>query len=84
MNMDGKIEELEKAVSRTVRYISRLRKEREKALSPPLSPAGSVSRPPSSDSTKKLSLENQQLREERKELRKRVRAIIKEIDKVKW
>ena len=84
MNMDGKIEELEKAVSRTVRYISRLRKEREKALSAPLSPAGSASRPPSSDSTKKLSLENQQLREERKELRKRVRAIIKEIDKVKW
>ncbi len=84
MSMDGKIEELEKAVSRTVRYISRLRKEREKAVSTPPSPAGSGSRSPSQDSVKKLTRENQQLREERKELRRRVRTIIKEIDKVKW
>ncbi len=83
MSMDGKIEELEKAVSQTARYISRLRREREKALAggTPPSPAG---RQVPSDSSKKLTRENQRLREERKEIRKRVRAIIKEIDKVKW
>jgi hypothetical protein len=83
--MPRKIDDLEKAVSHTIRYISRLKKER----STPLAKA-----PPSEDIdtaehsgeslTRELADENARLLKERKEVRRRIRAVLREIDKVKW
>ena len=85
MSMEAKLTELEKAVSRTVRQFAELRK---RARTEPSAPAVKEVSPPStaalSESLAELSRENRRLRSERKDLRKRVKSIIREIDKVKW
>jgi FtsZ-binding cell division protein ZapB len=84
MSMDGRLEELEKAVSRTVRYINKLQKDRGTREAAAPSPAvESPSQKPASGSLDKLSLENRRLKEERKEARKRLRSIIRQLDKLK-
>lgn len=83
--MEAKLTELEKAVNRTVRQFAELRK---RARTEPSAPGKRAESAPSaaalSESLAELSRENRRLRDERKDLRKRVRSIIKEIDKVKW
>jgi FtsZ-binding cell division protein ZapB len=84
MNMDGRLEELEKAVSRTVRYINKLQKDQGTPETPaPSSAVEGRSQKPSSGSLDNLALENRRLKEERKEARKRLRSIIKQLDKLK-
>ena len=83
--MEAKLTELERAVSRTVRQFAELRKRaRTEPSAPGRKEASSTSAAALSQSLSDLSRENRRLRDERKDLRKRVRAIIKEIDKVKW
>ena len=83
--MEAKLTELEKAVSRTVRQFAELRKRTRGEPSTPVKKEGSApSAAALSESLAELSRENRRLRDERKDLRKRVRSIIKEIDKVKW
>lgn len=84
MSMDGRLEELEKAVSRTVRYINKLQKDRgtREATAPSLAEE-SRSQKPASGPLDKLSLENRRLKEERKEARKRLRSIVRQLDKLK-
>ena len=85
MKMQAKLTELEKAVSRTVRHLAELKKRAGKETSAPTrKETSSPSAAALSQSLADLSLENRRLRDERKALRKRVRATIKEIDKVKW
>jgi FtsZ-binding cell division protein ZapB len=85
MSMEADLDKLEKAVSRTVRHLSELQKSAAAGR-----PAGKRREPVStqSPSQKKaldeLSGENRKLRDERKDLRRRVRALIRDIDKVKW
>jgi len=85
ISMQAKLTDLEKAVSRTVRHLAEVQKQARKE---PSTPRGKEASSPStaalSQSLSDLSLENRRLRDERKDLRKRVRTIIKEIDKVKW
>jgi len=85
VSMEVKLTELEKAVGRTVRHLAELQKRaqgespaRKRKESPSASTAAL------SQSLTELSRENRRLRDERKDLRKRVRTIIKAIDKMKW
>ena len=77
MSMKSPLEELEIAVSRAIDHISEL-KSKSAATKPPLPSPGTE------EALKELSEENRRLREERKSIRKRVRAIINEIDKAGW
>ena len=83
--MSRKIDDLEKAVSHTIRYISRLKKER---VTPPARDAQkediAAAEPPGESRISKLQEENAHLLKERKEVRRRIRAVLREIDKVKW
>lgn len=83
--MEAKLTELEKAVNRAVRRLAELQKPSSEA---PTSRKRKDSSPDTtatlSQSLSDLSAENRRLRQERKDLRKRVRAIIKTIDQVKW
>jgi FtsZ-binding cell division protein ZapB len=85
VSMDADLDKLEKAVSRTVRYLAELKKSPAAG-----GPAGKRKEAAviQSLSQKKamedLSRENRRLQEERKDLRRRVRALIRDIDRVKW
>ncbi len=72
MSMSVKLGELEKAVSQAIEQISSLRKAK------PSAPSGK------DENLKKLEEENRRLRAERQEFRKRVRRVIRSIDKVQW
>ena len=81
--MNVKLDELEKAVSQVVKRISSLKKENaalravaEKRTGDGISAA--------ENRVRELEDENRRLLSERKDLRKRVRSIIRNIDKVKW
>ena len=85
MIMSKKIDDLEKAVSHTIRYISRLKKEQS---TPPAKDAQGedidTAEPSGESRIGKLEDENARLLKERKEVRRRIRAVLREIDKVKW
>lgn len=80
--MDAKFAELEKVVSQVVKRIASLKKENAtlKILAENRDGNGNGS----SGKFQKLEEENKRLLAERKELRKRVRSIIRDIDRVKW
>lgn len=84
MNMAVKLEELEKAIAEAVSLIGRLKTERGRRPSKGSSggDAEAIASPPSSRS-KQLTEENHRLKEEKKEVRRRIRALIKEIDRMK-
>lgn len=85
MIMSKKIDDLEKAVSHTIRYISRLKKE---SSTPPAKDTQSedidTAEPSGESRISKLADENARLLKERKEVRRRIRGVLREIDKVKW
>ena len=68
--MKDQLDELEKVVSQAVRYISRIRKEK--------------SSPVSSEVLDKLNAENRRLVSDRKETKRRIKSIIRKIDKAQW
>jgi RNA processing factor Prp31 len=83
--MASKIDDLEKAVSHTIRFISRLKEESR------TSPAKSsqsedidTSAPAGESRIRELTEENSRLLAERKEVRRRIRTVLREINKVKW
>ena len=82
--MEAKLTELEKAVRRTIRHLAELEKRGAKEAASARRKEPSPSTAALSQTLAELSSENRRLRDERKDLRKRVRAIIKRIDKVKW
>ena len=82
--MGSRIGDLEKAVSHTIRYISRLREESK--TSPAKDPQDEnidTSTPSGESRISKLTEENSRLLAERKEARRRIRTVLREIDKVK-
>ena len=81
--MNSKLAELEKVVSQAVRRISSLKKENT-ALKSVVEKRGINGADPSRGRLRELEDENRRLLQERKDLRKRVRTIIRSIDKVKW
>ena len=82
--MHKKIDELEKAVSHTIRYISRLKEE---SRTPPAKGSrdkeDNTSKPSGESRIRELTEENSRLLAERKEVRRRLRTVLREIDKVK-
>ena len=83
--MSKKIDDLEKAVSHTIRYISQLKKEgRTPPAKEPLGEDINTSEPSDESRLRELADENSRLLKERKEARRRIRAVLREIDKVKW
>jgi len=83
--MDEKLAQLEKVVSQVARRISLLQKENN-TLKELVESRGEAVSASSSDTGRlsALSEENRRLLQERKDLRKRVRSIIRHIDKVPW
>jgi hypothetical protein len=79
--MGKKIDDLEQAVSHTIRYISRLREESR--TSPPQVPQGTDIDTSGDNRITELTAENSRLLAERKEVRRRLRTVLREIDKVK-
>ena len=83
--MGGRIDDLEKAVSHTIRFISRLKEESR--TSPAASAQGediNISSPSGESRIRELTEENSRLLAERREVRRRIRTVLREIDKVKW
>lgn len=79
MSMAAKLEELEKAIADAVSLIGRLKAEKR----------GAQSRRPSAvdtdaiaSHTRLLTEENARLKEEKKEVRRRIKALIKEVDRI--
>ena len=81
--MNGKLSELEKVVSQVVKRISMLKKENA-ALRTVAEKRGGDGTAVTESRVRELEEENRRLLSERKDLRKRVRTIIRDIDKVKW
>jgi regulator of replication initiation timing len=79
--MGKKIDDLEKVVFHTIRYISRLKEE--KRSSPGKSPQGKDTDIAGENRIRELTEENSRLMTERKEARRRIRTVLREIDKVK-
>ena len=80
MSMDARLDELEKVISQAVSFIASARKDDVSASAVAPSPSS----PALEEALRELAEENRLLREERKALRRRVREIIKMIDKVQW
>ena len=68
--MDSQLKELEKAVSEAADYISRIKKTKRS--------------PADKETIEKLKAENHRLDVQRKEAKRRIKAIIRKIDKIKW
>ena len=83
VSMNVKLDELEKAVSQVVKRISSLKKENAalRAVAEKRTGDGTSA---AENRVRELEDENRRLLSERKDLRKRVRSIIRNIDKVKW
>lgn len=81
--MNGKLADLEKVVSQVVKRISSLKKENA-ALRSVAEQRERSSASGADVRLRELENENRRLLSERKDLRKRVRTIIRDIDKVKW
>jgi hypothetical protein len=79
--MGKKIDDLEMVVSHTIRYISRLKEESRS--SPGKSPQGKDIDIAGESRIRELTEENSRLLTERKEARRRIRTVLREIDKVK-
>ena len=83
--MGSRIDDLEKTVFHTIRFISRLKEE--SGTSRAKSPQGediNTSAPSGESRIRELTEENSRLLAERKEVRRRIRTVLREIDKVKW
>ena len=83
--MGSRIDDLEKAVFHTIRFISRLKEESRS--SPAKSPQGEdidTSAHSGESRIRELTEENSRLLAERKEVRRRIRTVLREIDRVKW
>jgi len=84
MNMVAKLEELEKAIADAVSLIGRLKTEKRGSPSKGSSAGGAEAIASSTPSqSRQLTEENQRLKKEKQEVRRRVKALIKEIDRMK-
>lgn len=85
VSMDAELDKLEKAVSRTVRHLAELKKSTAAGGSAGRRKESAAARSASRNKAmEELSRENRRLLDERKDLRKRVRALVRDIDRVKW
>lgn len=83
--MGSRIDDLEKVVSHTIRYISRLKEENRTSPAKSHQSEDIDTAAPSGESRiRELTEENSRLLAERKEVRRRIRSVLREIDKVKW
>ena len=76
MSMDEKLTELEKVISQVLRGISSTKKKKKETSPEEMSSAD--------ERYRLLAEENLRLKDERKTVRRRIKAIVREIDKVKW
>ena len=81
--MEPRLDDLEKAVSKAVRAIKKLQKDRQDAGSGVAAATEKRSRKTPPALVEKLTAENVRLKEERKEARKRIRSIIRDLDRMK-